>query len=112
MRNIFTDHLKSVGENYFEHFLKSFSFGMKLLYIALGAFIRAIFPWFLKLVQAIELVNYTNCYRREGVHLIRIRIKHLPTITKVSCIIKFFLFEDNLYNFILSPFFSVINKLS
>ena len=46
MRNIFTDHLKSVGENYFEHFLKSFSFGMKLLYIALGAFIHAIFPWF------------------------------------------------------------------
>ena len=45
MRNIFTDHLKSVGENYFEHFLKSFSFGMKLLYIALGAFIHAIFPF-------------------------------------------------------------------
>ena len=45
MKNIFKDHPNSVGETYFEHFLKSFIFGMKLIFIALGAFVHAIFPW-------------------------------------------------------------------
>ena len=45
MKNIFTDHLKKVGENYFEHFFKACSFGIKLLLIAVRVFIHAIFPW-------------------------------------------------------------------
>ena len=45
MRNIFKDHLNSVGETYFEHFLKSSFFGIKLIFIAGRAFIHAIFPW-------------------------------------------------------------------
>ena len=46
MKNIFKDHPNSVGESYFEHFLKAFSFGIKLLLIAVRVFIHAIFPCF------------------------------------------------------------------
>tara|TARA_X000000368_G_C22895548_1_gene651694 strand:+ start:359 stop:583 length:225 start_codon:yes stop_codon:yes gene_type:complete len=45
MKNIFKDHLNKVGENYFEHFLKAFGFGIKLMLISLRVFIHAIFPW-------------------------------------------------------------------
>ena len=45
MRNIFKDHPSSVGETYFQHFLKSCGFGIKLILIAAQAFIHAIFPW-------------------------------------------------------------------
>jgi hypothetical protein len=46
MKNIFTDHPNAVGETYFQHFIKSFSFGIKLVSIAAIAFIHAIFPWY------------------------------------------------------------------
>jgi len=45
MKNIFKDHPNAVGETYFQHFLKSSNFGVKLILIALRAFIHAIFPW-------------------------------------------------------------------
>ena len=45
MKNIFKEHPNSVGETYFQHFFKSFGFGIKLIFIALRAFIHAIFPW-------------------------------------------------------------------
>ncbi len=45
MRNIFKEHPNSVGETYFTHFFKSFSFGLKLILIAVRAFTHAIFPW-------------------------------------------------------------------
>ena len=45
MRNLFKDHPKSVGETYFQHFLKSCNFGIKLILIAGRVFIHAIFPW-------------------------------------------------------------------
>ena len=45
MKNIFKDHPNKVGETYFEHFLKSFGFGIKLMLISLRVFIHAIFPW-------------------------------------------------------------------
>lgn len=45
MKNIFKDHPNAVGETYFQHFLKSSIFGVKLILIALRAFIHAIFPW-------------------------------------------------------------------
>ncbi len=45
MRNFFKEHPNSVGETYFQHFLKSCSFGIKLLLIAIRAFVHAIFPW-------------------------------------------------------------------
>ena len=45
MRNLFKDHPNSVGETYFQHFLKSCNFGLKLIFISARAFIHAIFPW-------------------------------------------------------------------
>ena len=45
MKNIIKDHLNKVGETYFEHFLKAFGFGIKLMLISLRVFIHAIFPW-------------------------------------------------------------------
>ena len=45
MKNIFKDHPNKVGETYFEHFLKSFGFGIKFMLISLRVFIHAIFPW-------------------------------------------------------------------
>ena len=45
MKNIFKEPPNSVGETYFQHFLKSCSFGIKLLMISARAFIHAIFPW-------------------------------------------------------------------
>jgi len=48
MRNIFKDHPNAVGETYFQHFFKSCSFGIKLILIAVRAFIHAIFPWCFK----------------------------------------------------------------
>ena len=48
MKNIFKDHPNAVGETYFQHFFKSCSFGIKLILIAAGAFVHAIFPWCLE----------------------------------------------------------------
>lgn len=45
MRHFFKAHLNAVGETYFQHFFKAFLFGIKLILIALRAFIHAIFPW-------------------------------------------------------------------
>ena len=45
MKNNFKHHPNSVGETYFEHFLKAFGFGIKLMLISLRVFIHAIFPW-------------------------------------------------------------------
>ena len=45
MKNIFKEHPNAVGETYFQHFFKSCSFGLKLILIAVRAFVHAIFPW-------------------------------------------------------------------
>jgi hypothetical protein len=45
MKNIFTHHPNAVEETYLHHFLKSCSFGLKLILIATRAFIHGIFPW-------------------------------------------------------------------
>ena len=45
MKNIFKDHPSKVGETYFEHFLKAFGFGIKLILISIRVCIHAIFPW-------------------------------------------------------------------
>jgi hypothetical protein len=45
MKNIFKNHPNAVGQTYFQHFLKSCSFGIQLIGIAIRAFIHAIFPW-------------------------------------------------------------------
>ena len=46
MKNIFNNHPNSLGESYFQHLLKSISFGLKLIVIAFYSFVHAIFPFF------------------------------------------------------------------
>ena len=45
MRNIFTKHPRSLGESYFQHFIKAFYFGIRLIFIAVRVMIHAIFPF-------------------------------------------------------------------
>lgn len=45
MKNIFNKHPNSVGETYFQHFFKSFRFGVNLVLIACRAFIHAVLPF-------------------------------------------------------------------
>ena len=45
MRNIFTEHPKSVGESYFKHLYHAFSFSLLLLTLSAKAFIHAILPF-------------------------------------------------------------------
>ncbi len=46
MSNLFNKHLKAVGENYFTHFAKAFSFAFCLLILSFKSLIHAIFPFF------------------------------------------------------------------
>ena len=55
MKNIFTKHPHKVGESYFEHFFKPFSFGFQLLFIAFRAFVHAIFPFFFEYSTSAKL---------------------------------------------------------
>ena len=43
--NIFNKHPNSVGESYFEHFKKAWSFGIRSLTISFRAFTHAFFPF-------------------------------------------------------------------
>ena len=45
MSNLFTKHPESVGENYFSHFAKAFSFCVKLLVLSYKSLVHAILPF-------------------------------------------------------------------
>ena len=45
MKNIFTEHPKSVGESYLKHFGKALSFSLLLLSLSLKALVHAILPF-------------------------------------------------------------------
>ncbi|MGB2086910.1 MAG: DUF6356 family protein [Flavobacteriaceae bacterium] len=45
MKNIFTHHPKSVGENYFQHFFLASSIGLKLILWGLVACVHGLFPF-------------------------------------------------------------------
>ena len=46
MTNFFSRHLKNVGESYFTHFRKAFSFAVCLFVLSLKSLTHAIFPFF------------------------------------------------------------------
>ena len=60
MKNIFNEHPNAVGETYFQHFLKSFGFGIKLTFIALRSFIHAVFPWWFQHSTSERIKNLNN----------------------------------------------------
>ena len=45
MKNLFTDHPASVGENYFEHLLAATRFSMSLLIASLVCLVHALLPF-------------------------------------------------------------------
>ena len=59
MKNFFTKHPKKIGESYFMHFIKAFTFGLSLLTISLMAFVHAFFPFFFE---------YSTSYKIEKLH--------------------------------------------
>ena len=48
MKNIFTEHPKSVDETYLQHFLFAFITGLKLIYWGIIAIIHAFLPFTFK----------------------------------------------------------------
>lgn len=60
MKNIFNEHPNAVGETYFKHFLKSFGFGIKLIFIALCAFVHALLPFWFKYSTSERIKNLNN----------------------------------------------------
>ena len=48
MKNIFTEHPKSVGESYFKHFMFAVNIGAKLFLWGIIAIIHAILPFTFK----------------------------------------------------------------
>ena len=70
MKNIFKEHPNAVGETYLQHFFKSFRFGMKLIMIAVGAFIHAIFPCFFEhsTSEKISKLNDVLQARRDSIN--------------------------------------------
>ena len=48
MKNIFTNHPKSVGESYLQHFLFALNVGLRLILWGIIALIHGLFPFTLK----------------------------------------------------------------
>lgn len=48
MKNIFTEHPKEVGENYFQHMGHAIGFCLLLLSLSFKALVHAIFPFWYK----------------------------------------------------------------
>ena len=69
MINIFKKHPNSVGETYFQHFVKAFSFSFRLIKLAFQAFIHALFPWCFEHSVSDEIKKLNNMLqnRRDSV---------------------------------------------
>ena len=65
MKNIFTEHPKSIGETYFQHMFFAFSFGINMLLGGLACVIHAIFPFlFVKTASNFLLKMTENFVKR------------------------------------------------
>ena len=64
---IFSDHPKSVGETYWQHFIFAFHISLESLKISMLAFVHALFP-FLFLVEASNRLEilYKAIQKRRG----------------------------------------------
>lgn len=64
MKNIFTEHPKSVGETYFEHFKMAFSFGFNMLVGGIACMIHAFLPNLFEKTGSNILLNVTHRFIR------------------------------------------------
>lgn len=62
MKNIFTDHPRSMNETYTEHFRCSFRFGSTMLLGGIACMLHAIFPFIFKKTGSNLLVRMMHDY--------------------------------------------------
>ena len=60
MKNIFTDHPKSLGESYFKHFYSAFLFGFNMVIGGLACIIHAFLPFLFKKTGSNILIKMTH----------------------------------------------------
>lgn len=60
MKNIFTDHPKTIGESYCEHFKIAFSFGFSMLMAGLACIIHAFLPFIFEKTGSNVLLKMTH----------------------------------------------------
>ncbi|RDI42580.1 DUF6356 family protein [Aquicella lusitana] len=60
MKNIFTDHPKSIGESYLQHFKFAFLFGMNMLIAGVACLVHAIFPFLFQKTGSNILLKMTR----------------------------------------------------
>ena len=61
MKNIFTEHPKSVNETYFEHMRCAFKFHCTLLRLSLCALIHGIFPFLCETTASDGIKELNDC---------------------------------------------------
>ena len=67
MTNVFTKHLKEVGETYFQHMWASFRYSLTFLLLVFVAMVHAILPFvFTKTASCIIQVMSDHIKEREG----------------------------------------------
>ena len=60
MKNIFTDHPKSIGESYFQHLYFAFLFGLNMIIGGLACIIHAFLPFLFKKTGSDVLIKMTH----------------------------------------------------
>ena len=76
MKNIFTDHPKSIGESYFQHLYFAFLFGANMVIGGLACIIHAFLPFLFKKTGSNVLIKMTRHF-----------IDRMPTLDdRVMCI--------------------------
>lgn len=60
MKNIFTDHPRSIGESYFQHFIFASHFGLRMMFAGMACLIHAIFPFLFEKTGSNTLLSMTQ----------------------------------------------------
>ncbi|OGT35355.1 MAG: hypothetical protein A3F11_01790 [Gammaproteobacteria bacterium RIFCSPHIGHO2_12_FULL_37_14] len=60
MKNMFTEHLHSIGETYFQHFKFALKFGICMLIGGMACIIHAIFPFLFENLGSDYLLKMTT----------------------------------------------------
>ena len=69
MKNIFTEHPRSVGETYLQHFHNASSIGRLMLVGGIACFIHAIFPFVLEKTASNVLFNLMRFFVNRMPHV-------------------------------------------
>lgn len=84
MKNIFTDHPKSVGETYLQHFFFATRFGFHMITGGLACLLHAIFPFMFKRTGSNKLLQMMHHFV-ERMPIIEDRMVHLSQCIDKKC---------------------------